>query len=46
MKYFALLTALIFVLYLLGFIKKSEKYQWLDRNYTTAMKGFSILTVI
>ena len=32
--------------YLLGFIKKSEKYQWMDRNYTTAIKGFSILTVV
>ena len=46
MIYFILLTGLMFVCYLLGFIKKPEKYQWLDRNYTTAIKGFSILTVI
>lgn len=46
MKYFALLTFLIFVSYLLGVIKKPEKYQWMDRNYTTAIKGFSILTVV
>ena len=46
MKYFALLTFLIFISYLLGFIKKPEKYQWMDRNYTTAIKGFSILTVV
>ena len=46
MKYFAFLTFLIFASYLLGFIKKSEKYQWMDRNYTTAIKGFSILTVV
>lgn len=46
MKYFALLTFLIFASYLLGFIKKLEKYQWMDRNYTTAIKGFSILTVV
>ena len=46
MKYFVLLTGLIFVCYLLGFIKKPEKYQWMDRNYTTAIKGFSILTVV
>ena len=46
MKYFAFLTCLIFVIYLLGFIKKPEKYQWMDRNYTTAIKGFSILTVV
>lgn len=46
MKYFALLTFLIFASYLLGFIRKPEKYQWMDRNYTTAIKGFSILTVV
>lgn len=46
MKYFTLLTSLILVSYLLGFIKKPEKYQWMDRNYTTAIKGFSILTVV
>lgn len=46
MKYFAFLTFLIFAGYLLGFIKKTEKYQWMDRNYTTAIKGFSILTVV
>lgn len=46
MKYFALLTFLIFASYLLGFIKKPEKYQWMDRNYTTAIKGFYILTVV
>lgn len=46
MKYFALLTFLIFASYLLGFIKKPEKYQWMDRSYTTAIKGFSILTVV
>lgn len=46
MKYFALLTCSIFVCYLLGFIKKPEKYQWMDRDYTTAIKGFSILTVV
>lgn len=46
MKYFALLTCLLFVCYLLGFIKKPEKYQWMDKNYTTVIKGFSILTVV
>ena len=46
MKYFALLSFLIFASYLLGVIKKPEKYQWMDRNYTTAIKGFSILTVV
>lgn len=46
MKYFVFLTLLIFALYLVGFTQKSEKFQWMDRNYTTAVKGFSILTVV
>ena len=46
MKYFALLTFLIVALYLIGFAKKSGKFQWMDRSYTTAIKGFSILTVV
>ena len=46
MKYFIVFTFCILVCYLLGFNKKTEKYQWMDRNYTTAIKGFSILTVV
>ena len=46
MKYFAILTLLIFGFYMLGFVKKPEKFQWMDRNYTTAIKRFSILTVV
>ena len=46
MKYFAFFTFLILALYLCGFIKKNPKYQWMDRNYTTAIKGLSILTVV
>lgn len=46
MKYFALLTFLIVALYLIGFAKKSGKFQCMDRSYTTAIKGFSILTVV
>lgn len=46
MRYFILFTFCVFVSYLLGFVKKTEKYQWMDRNYTTAIKGFSILTVV
>lgn len=45
MKYFAILTLLIFTFYLFGFVKRPEKFQWMDKNYTTAIKGFSILTV-
>lgn len=46
MIYFAILTLLIFGFYLLGFVKRPEKFQWMDRNYTTVIKGFSILTVV
>lgn len=46
MKYFALLTVLIFAFYLIGFAKRPGQFQWMDRNYTTAIKGFSILTVV
>lgn len=46
MKYFAFFTLLIVVFYLIGFVKRPEKFQWMDRNYTTAIKGLSILTVV
>ena len=46
MKCFIAFTIAIITLYLIGFAKKSEKFQWMDRNYTTAIKGFSILTVV
>lgn len=46
MKCFVLLTFLILALYLIGFAKRPGKFQWMDRNYTTAIKGFSILTVV
>lgn len=46
MRYFILFTICILVCYMLGFNKKTEKNQWMDKNYTTAIKGFSILTVV
>lgn len=46
MKYFAFLTLLMIVSYLLGFVNRPAKFQWMDRNYTTAIKGFAILTVV
>ena len=46
MKYFLVLTVLIFILYLIGFIGKQRKYRWMDKNYTFTIKGVSILTVI
>lgn len=46
MKSFLFLTLLIFVLYLVGFLKRIETIKWMDKNFTTAIKGFSILTVV
>lgn len=46
MNYFAFFTLLIIVSYLISFTKRPEKFQWMDRNFTTAIKGFSILTVV
>ena len=46
MKYFAFHTLLMIVSYLLGFVNRPAKCQWMDRNYTTAIKGFAILTVV
>lgn len=37
MKHFA-----IFILFIFGFVRRPEKFQWMDRNYTTAIKGFAI----
>lgn len=46
MKYFAILTLPIFISYILGFSKKPASFEWMDRSFTTAVKGFSILTVV
>lgn len=46
MKYFIILTLLFLILYIVGFIKRPTSFNWMDRNFTTAIKGFSILTVV
>lgn len=46
MKIFLLFTIVIFAAYLLGFIKKNDTGEWMSRDFTTAIKGFSILTVV
>lgn len=46
MKSFVAFTVSIIFFYLIGFVKRPEKFQWMDKNYTTAIKGFSILTVV
>lgn len=46
MKCFAVLTLAIFIAFILGFAKKPKPFDWMDRDFTTAIKGFSILTVV
>lgn len=46
MKYFIILTLLFLILYIVGFIKRPTSFNWMDRKFTTAIKGFSILTVV
>jgi len=47
MKYFAVLSAIIFCCYLLGFIKKTDKnLDFMSRRFTDILKGFSILTIV
>ena len=46
MKCFFIFKLFIVLFYLAGFIKRPEKIQWMNRDYTTAIKGFSILTIV
>lgn len=40
------LTFLLFIFYLFGFKGYKEEFCWMDRNYTTAIKGLSILLIV
>lgn len=46
--YFLFFSVLLFICFLLGFINqnKIEPIEWMDRSFTTVIKGFSILTVV
>ena len=46
MKYFAILTGLFFLFYILGFLRKNDNLEFMSRNFTMAIKGFAILTVV
>lgn len=47
MKEFLVMTILLIVICGLGYIKSdSIKMEWMDKKFTTIIKGFSILTVI
>ncbi|MGN0601582.1 MAG: acyltransferase family protein [Oscillospiraceae bacterium] len=47
MKYFFILTSIILILYFIGFVKRTNnKFEFMSRNFTTAIKGFAILTVV
>lgn len=47
MKHFAIFSAILLILYLVGFIKKKNiDVSFMSRDFTTAIKGFAILTVV
>lgn len=45
MTMFAFFTLLLILFYLLGFVRKPS-FDWMDRDYTAAIKGLSILTIL
>ena len=47
MKAFSTLSVILILLYLGGYINRSGNYiEWMSRDYTNALKGFAILTVL
>ena len=54
MKYFAVFSAILLGIYLVGFIKQdkanafsqNKDFSFMSRDFTTAIKGFAILTVV
>ena len=46
MKSLIILSLLILILYIIGFLKRPTTFNWMDRSFTTAIKGFSILTIV
>ena len=47
MKYFLLFSGLELAAILLGFLKRPfSPVQWMSRNYTTTLKGLSMLTIL
>ncbi len=39
-------TMILLAFYFLGFLRKHDTDEWMSRDFTTAIKGFSILTVV
>ena len=47
MKTFLTLSVILILLYLIGYINRSGTHvEWMSRDYTNALKGFAILTVL
>lgn len=47
MKYFVVFSVILLILYLAGFVKKQNNdFDFMSRDFTTAIKGFAILTVV
>ena len=47
MKYFVVFSVILLILYLAGFVnKQNNDFDFMSRDFTTAIKGFAILTVV
>ena len=46
MKCVVLLSVIILVSYIIGLINNTNSFIWMDRNFTTAVKGSSILMIV
>lgn len=47
MKYFVVLSVIVFACYLMGFtIKIDKNIDFMSRRFTDVLKGFSIITIV
>lgn len=46
MKLFIGFTLLIVIVYAVGFVRYQKAINWMDRSFTTALKGIAMLTVV
>lgn len=46
MKIFVCMTGLFVILFFLGMLSKKQNANFMDYQFTTSLKGFSILTVV
>ncbi|MDO4650852.1 MAG: hypothetical protein Q4B26_19625 [Eubacteriales bacterium] len=46
MKIFALFSMVLLITYVLGLLGKETTPAWMSRHFTSAIKGFSIFTIV